>query len=279
MNTSDAPLVSVVMPVYNGERFLAEAIESVLDQTLPDFELIVIDDGSTDATASILEQYTRRDTRIRVVTHKVAHGYGGEKASNAAYKLAKGKYIAKLDADDIAHPARLAKQVAFLEENPAFFLVGTFLELIDADGHVTGTRNYPVTHRAIYQNYYYRNGIGHPSVMFQNSVIKGDFYTLRFPALNDYYSFFLLMNAGYQIANLPECLVQYRIHDTNTVFTNLRRNWEINMAIKRSFVDEFGFQPPTLHRILLRLITLGINLLPERFLVRIMNQTRKLINA
>ena len=279
MNTSATPLVSVVMPVYNGERFVAEAIESVLEQTLPDFELIIINDGSTDTTASILEQYARRDTRIRVLTNQVAQGYGGEKASNEAYKLATGKYIAKLDADDIAHPTRLARQVAFLEENPAVFLVGTFLELIDADGHVTGTRNYPVTHQAIFENYYYRNGIGHPSVLFRNGVVPGDFYTLRFPALNDYYSFFLLMNAGHRVANLPEYLVQYRIHDANTVFANLRRNWAINMAIKQSFVDDFGFLPPASHRILLRLMTLGINLLPEGFLIRIMNRSRKLLNA
>jgi len=267
------------MPVYNGERFLAEAIESVLNQSYGAFELIIINDGSTDRTASITDQYARQDTRIRVLTNETAQGFGGEKASNSAYKLATGKYIAKLDADDIAHPARLSKQVAFLDQNPDIFLVGSFLELIDITGQVTGQRKYPVNHQSIYQNFYYKSGIGHPSVMFRNGVVETDFYALRFPALNDYYSFFLLMKAGHRVANLPEYLVQYRIHDANTVFTNLPHKWAVNMAIKQSFVREFGYKAPLHHRLLLQLITLGITVLPERFLIRIMNQTRKILNA
>jgi len=267
------------MPVYNGERYLAQAIESVLSQTFTNIEVIIINDGSTDSTPIILDQFARRDSRIRIITNQMAQGYGGEKASNTAYKLAKGRYVAKLDADDIAHPTRLAKQVDFLEKNPDLFLTGTFLEIIDANGQVTSTREYPVTHRAIHRNYYYRNGIGHPSVMFRNGVIEGDFYTLRFPALNDYYSFFCLMEAGHTMANLPEYLVQYRIHDANTVFTDMRRKWTTNMAIKQSFIDDFGFVAPLAHRLVLQLITVAVNLLPERFLLRIMSQTRKFLNA
>ena len=279
MTTSNTPLVSVIMPVYNGERFLAQAIGSVMTQTLSDFELIIINDGSTDATATILADYARLDRRITVISNAVAQGYGGEKASNSAYRMAKGRYIAKLDADDVAHPARLARQVDFLEKHPDIFLAGTFLEIIDASGRVTGTREYPVAHEAIYRNYYYRNCLGHPSVMFRNGVVNGDFYTLRFPSLNDYYSFFLLMQAGHKVANIPDYLVQYRVHDANTVFTDLRQKWTANMAIKRSFVQDFGYVPPLLHRFLLRFITAGIHLLPESFLLTIMNRTRKLLNA
>ena len=279
MNPLSTPLVSVIMPVYNGERYVAQAIDSILAQTLTDFELILVNDGSTDSTAGILDRYARQTSKIRVITNNVALGYGGEKASNAAYQLAKGRFVAKLDADDIAHPTRLAKQVAFLNANPAVFLVGSFMELIDADGRVTGTREYPVTHPAIYQAFYYRSTIAHPSIMFRNGVITGDFYQLRFPALNDYYSFFCLMQAGHQMANLPDYLVQYRIHDANTVFTDLKRKWAINMRIKRSFVDDFGYKAPVMHQALLQLITAGIRAFPEPFLIRIMNRTRKLFNA
>ena len=279
MNTLCTPLVSVIMPVYNGERFLAQAIESILSQTYTNLELIIVNDGSTDSTPAILEQFAYQDSRVRVITNQTAQGYGGEKASNETYKLAKGRYIAKLDADDVAHPTRLAKQVDFLENNPDVFLTGTFLEIIDASGRVTGTREYPVTHQAIHRDYYYRNGIGHPSIMFRNGVVNGDFYQLRFPALNDYYSFFSLMETGHKMANLPEYLVQYRIHDANTVFTDLRRKWATNMAIKQSFISDFGFTAPLSHWFLLQLITVGINLLPERFLLRVMSQTRKFLNA
>ncbi len=279
MDASTSPLVSVIMPVYNGERFLAAAIESVLAQSLTDFELIIVNDGSTDSTAAMLAQYARKDARISLITNEVAQGYGGEKASNMAYKMAKGKYIAKLDADDVAHSSRLAKQVAFLNTNPTVFLVGSFLEIIDAQGHTTGTRQYPLTHKGIYQAFYYRSTIGHPSIMFRNHLLTGDFYQLRFPALNDYYSFFCLMKAGYKVANLPEYLVQYRIHDSNTVFTDLRRKWAVNMDIKQSFVEDFGYKASLKHRLLLKLLTIGINLGSEKFLIRIMDKTRKLFNA
>ena len=279
MITSDTPLVSVIMPVHNGERYLAQAIESVLHQTILNFELLIINDGSTDSTATILERYAHQDSRIKVITNDVAQGYGGEKASNLAYRMAKGRYIAKLDADDVAHPTRLAKQVAFLDNHPSIFLVGSFLEIIDANGCVTSTREYPTTHQAIYQTFYYRNAIGHPSIMFRNGVISGDFYQLRFPALNDYYSLFCLMDMGHQLANLPEYLVQYRIHDSNTVFTDLRRKWAVNMSIKQSFVNDFNYSASLTHQVLLQLITLGIRAFPERFLIRIMNRTRKLFKA
>ncbi|TAE34119.1 MAG: glycosyltransferase [Cytophagales bacterium] len=267
------------MPVHNGERYLAQAIESVLNQSFTNFEMLIVNDGSNDSTAAILEEYAYRDKRIRILTNKAAQGYGGEKASNGAYKLAKGQYVAKLDADDVARPDRLAKQVAFLNNNPTIFLVGSFLEIIDTNGKVTSSREYPTGHQDIYQSFYYRNPIGHPSIMFRNGLIKGDFYQLRFPALNDYYSFFRLIQAGYPMANIPEYLVQYRIHDSNTVFTDLRRKWKINMSIKRSFIDDYKFRPSFVDKLLLSIITLTVNSLPEKFLVSVMNQARKILKA
>lgn len=258
------------MPVHNGERFLAEAIESILSQTFSDFEFLLVDDGSTDASANIIRKYAAQDLRIRILTNAVAQGFGGEKASNSAYKQARGQYIAKLDADDIAYPQRLERQLNFLETNPDIFLVGSWLTLIDTHGRVIGKRHYPTDPDDILREFYYRNCIGHPSIMFRNNVITGDFYSLRFAALNDYYSHFVHMQAGLKMANLPEYLVQYRVHDSNTTFSGLKRQWAINMEIKQSFVRDFAYRPPILHQSALTLITLLIDTLPDVWLDRLL---------
>jgi glycosyltransferase involved in cell wall biosynthesis len=111
---SSAPLVSVVMSVFNGQAFLSEAVESILQQTLRDFEFVVIDDGSTDGTGDILSTFVERDKRMRVFRQE---NQGRPKSLNDGIALASGKYIARMDADDIALPDRLGKQVDFMERN------------------------------------------------------------------------------------------------------------------------------------------------------------------
>ena len=274
----DTPLVSVIMPVYNGERYLAQAIESVLSQSYRQLELLILDNGSSDGTATIIADYARRDQRVRPLWEPTPLGYGGEIASNVASHWAKGAFIAKLDADDVAMPDRLAKQVDYLTANPDVFLVGSQLTLIDQLGRVTGTRKYPVTHEEIYHEFYLRFPIANPAVMYRNEL-KADLYQIRFSHFNDYYSLFRLMRAGYRMYNLPESLTAYRIHTTNTVFTNLRAKWRSNVAIKQSFIREFGYVAPWWHRAKIAAITSAINLLPESVLVKSMNKARQLINA
>ncbi|WP_157618449.1 glycosyltransferase family 2 protein [Spirosoma spitsbergense] len=280
MTTPDGPLVSVIMPVYNGERFLGQAIESILDQSYKQLELIIINNGSTDNTATILETYAQKDRRITILFHPEPLGHAGEAASNLASRHAKGQYIAKLDADDVAVPNRIEKQVTFLEANPTIFLVGSYLELIDSQGNKVGVRRYPLTSEAIYSEFYLRFPVANPAIMYRNGVVAGDFYTLRHKSFtDDYYSLFVHLHNGLLFANLPEPLTLYRVHDSNTVFTNLRKKWMINLGVKKAFVHDFGYHPPWNHRIRIRLITLFINTLPEKMLVKFMNQARQLLNA
>ncbi len=136
-----APLVSVVMPVYNGERFIAEAIESVLGQGYRHFELLIVDDGSTDGTREVIARY--RDGRIRLIVQKSNRGLIHSR--NNAIAGARGEYIAFLDSDDTACRTRLAKQVAFLESNPDYAMVGAWVDVIDEQGRLTDI----VVHRAL----------------------------------------------------------------------------------------------------------------------------------
>src|SRR5262249_10266218 len=115
------PKVSVAMSVHNGERFLAEATDSILGQTFRDFELILVDDGSTDGSGAIADAYQRKDTRVRVI-HQ--HKFGLVAALNQACEQARGEYIARMDADDVAIPDRLVRQVAFMDAHPEVAVLG-----------------------------------------------------------------------------------------------------------------------------------------------------------
>src|SRR5207237_7493623 len=122
-----APRVSVLLPVWNGEAFLEQAMESILRQTLSSFELIVIDDGSTDRTAAIADEFASRDDRVRVLRRP----HEGLSATlNAGIAAARGEYVARMDADDISVPDRLQKQVAYLDAHPGSVALGTWIEVL-----------------------------------------------------------------------------------------------------------------------------------------------------
>src|SRR5262249_39912793 len=135
-----SPAVSVVMSVFNGERYLDEAIGSILSQTFRDFEFIVIDDGSTDSTPQIFAGYPKTDPRT--VVHRQAH-QGIIAALNAGCSLARGGYIARMDADDVALPERLQRQVEYLESCPKVGVVGSSINIIDADGKLVSITTFP----------------------------------------------------------------------------------------------------------------------------------------
>src|SRR5690606_37374672 len=128
------PRVTVLLAVHNGERYIQEAIDSILAQTFGDFELLIVNDGSTDATRDLVLSYS--DDRIRLVDND--HNIGLPKSLNRGLRLAKGRYIARLDADDISEPDRLAAQVSFLQANPDVAMVGSWYRKIDGEGNTLG---------------------------------------------------------------------------------------------------------------------------------------------
>jgi glycosyltransferase involved in cell wall biosynthesis len=125
------PLISVLMAVHNGERFLAEAVQSILDQTLPDFEFLIVDDGSTDRTPFLLDDFARRDSRVRVLPQA---NQGLTQSLNTLLGEARSEFIARMDADDVSHPERFAAQVDYLRRHPACAAVGTGAVVVDATG-------------------------------------------------------------------------------------------------------------------------------------------------
>lgn len=199
------PAVSVVMSVYNGERFLREAIDSILNQTFTDFEFIIVNDGSTDGTGEILESY--RDERIILVTQD---NVGLTKALNNGIALARGKYIARQDADDISKPERLEKQVAFMEAHPVVGLLGTRFEAIDEKGQVTRLAYLQENNKVLQARLLEINQFSHGSVMIRKEALdKVGLFRDFFKYAQDY-DLWLRIAEQYEVANLPEFLFCYR---------------------------------------------------------------------
>jgi NAD(P)-dependent dehydrogenase (short-subunit alcohol dehydrogenase family) len=205
-----APRVSVVLPVWNGERFLVRAIESVLSQTFTSLELLVIDDGSTDETAAIARGFAARDARVVVVTRE--HG-GVAQALNAGIAAARGQYIARMDADDVSFPSRLQRQIEFLDARPDCVAVGTAVEIIDEIGEHVGTKTFAETHDEIESELIGgTSAIAHPTVLARRDalVAVGGYELDRYPS-EDYDLWIRLVEKG-QLANLREPLLAYRRH-------------------------------------------------------------------
>jgi glycosyltransferase involved in cell wall biosynthesis len=215
MESTGDPIVSVLLPVFNGGRYLAEAVESILNQTFRNFEMLIIDDGSTDQTPGILRSFAARDPRIRVVT-KPNEGY--TKALLAGLSLARGKYIARMDADDISHPDRFAAQVAFLDENPACAVVGSAIRIIDPEGDPLSHRRYPLAHSEIDFAHVYKGecSLAHPSTMIRRSSLdEAGGYRPEFEPAEDFELWTRLGEKG-ELANLPSELLSYRLHPKST---------------------------------------------------------------
>ena len=201
------PKISVIMPVYNAEKYLNEAIDSILNQTFGDFELIIINDGSTDSSVEIIKNYN--DSRIRFIDNKTNEIY--MKRLNEGIELAHGEYIARMDADDISLPQRFEKQVEFLDKNPDIGIVGTFWKSFGAEECVVELPQFPAEVQVFS---IFHSPFGHPSVMFRKSFF--DKYGLRYdencPYAEDYDLWTKALNY-FGGANIGEVLLNYRVHE------------------------------------------------------------------
>lgn len=229
-----APLVSVVMSVYNGEKYLRESIESILNQTFTDFEFIILDDGSVDDTKNIIKNY--KDDRIVLISHE---NQGLVSSLNKGIKMAKGKYIARQDADDISMTNRLQKQVEHLERYPETELLGTCFRYIDEQSKTTGasvilpTRSLDLKARMLFSN-----AFGHGTTMFSKSVFNQvGGYREKYGA-NEDFDLWRRIAYGYTIANLPDILYSYRVNPEG-IISNVGISYknDFESIIKENWTD------------------------------------------
>lgn len=208
------PRVSVVMPVYNGERFLAAAVESILSQTFSDFEFIIVDDGSIDRTAEILATYAHRDSRVRVV--RMTTNRGVTVALNNGIRLSRGELIARMDADDVSLPNRFERQVQYLAAHPDIAVVGSWFYPIDRDGRRSGVHYYPIEPGLVAWSMLFYNSLAHPTVMMRRSAIDvAVAYNEEYKNVEQDYDLFSRLSHVKRLANIPEPLLLYRSWEGN----------------------------------------------------------------
>lgn len=200
------PQLSVVLPCYNAAAFLQQAIDSVLKQTFRDFELIIVDDGSTDDSAKIIAK--QNDSRIQIIRNEKNQGL--IRTLNAGIASAKGKYIARMDADDVSRPERFEKQIAFLERNPATGVCGAWMHMIHNN---TVYKHRYLASDTIKSALVFNNPIVHPSVMMRKTIFENTahVYSTDYPHGEDYALWIsLLGKTGFAV--LDEPLIEYRAH-------------------------------------------------------------------
>lgn len=240
------PEISVLMSVYNGEAFLRDSIDSVLRQTFRDFELVVVNDGSTDATQRILDEYT--DPRIRTFTFEENQGVGA--ALHFGLNQTVGKYVAKADADDIHAPERLYKQKKYLDEHPDMDLVKAFIRYFPHDREAEETvrfKNYK-TFREGFKNgitssedlsekIYWTCCIPHTTIMARSEPMKRIQYDPLLRVGEDYKLFYEMNKSGYRMGTIEEVLVDMRVSNDSTTVRMDSVFWETIYRIKKREID------------------------------------------
>ncbi len=213
------PLVSVLLPVYNADRYIAQAIESILNQTLTNFELLIIDDGSTDGSAQILQAYAAQDQRIRLL---VRENRGLISTLNEMLQQAKGEFLARMDADDLSLPDRLQQQVQFLQQHPEVVCVGGAFDLIDPQGRTVQWIPMPQSNAEIQQMLLIgRTIINHPCALIRRSaLLQIGGYDPEMRTVEDLDMLLKLGEIG-ELANLPEVVLKYRFHPNSVSAQNI----------------------------------------------------------
>lgn len=227
------------MPVYNSERYLKIAIDSVLKQTYRNFELLIFDDGSTDNSLAIIKSY--KDERIKTYHSKTKKGYVVH--LNEGLRRAKGDYIARMDADDICLPQRFEKQINYLKKNKLIVLVGCFGFIINEEGKVVDKLPKPIGPDKIKKSCLYYGPHIHPTIMFRKNVInKVGRYREKYLYVEDIDLYYRLIFSGYKTDNIPEYLFKYRVHpnSTNRYFKekntkSFRLKWETQKQFKLTY--------------------------------------------
>ncbi|MBN1971004.1 MAG: glycosyltransferase [Candidatus Delongbacteria bacterium] len=223
-------LISVIMPVYNGEMYLAEAIDSILNQTFRDFEFIIINDGSSDKTEEIVLSYSD----IRIIYISNVRNLGIAKALNKGISLARGKYIARMDSDDISLAKRFEMQYIFMEKNQDIDICGSWIKAFWKKNEIW---KYPSMHEAIKVNMLFNSSIAHPVAMIRKSFFNEFKYDDNYDKAEDYFLWVRTIKS-HKFHNIKQVLLKYRIHDLQT---EKREQLEQTNNIRRFLLNSIGF--------------------------------------
>ncbi len=233
---NETPEISLIMSVYNGEEYLSEAVESVLNQTFKRFELIVINDCSTDKTGEILDRYAKLDNRVKVYTNE--ENLRLPSSLNKGMEYASGKYIARMDADDICLPERLEKQYDFMEKNPNIALSSCRFMTLKKGVISSGGCGGKTDSESVKALLLVTNPILHPGIIAKADVIKSLGYDKNFTCTEDMELWTRFIMAGYEVRIMPEYLMIYRLHDKQITETTLEKQHKEVAEIQKRYYAE-----------------------------------------
>lgn len=239
---SKKPLISVVMPVYNAGDFLAEAVRSILNQSYRRLELIMVNDASTDNSWKIMESFAKRSKRIKIFRNK--KNMGVSETVKKAISKAKGDYIARMDADDIAFPNRLKKQLTYLLAHKNVVAVGGQCRLIDKEGQLIGKKEFPLKAQEVYDYSFKFVPVQQPTLMIDRKRLPVDFQFYRdgMNTAEEVELFFKLFQYG-KIENLPDFVLKYRLHSHNLSLKNLKQTFILTFYSRLKAVFAYGYRP------------------------------------
>ena len=264
-------LVSVITPAYNVERYISDAIESILAQSFRDFEYVVIDDCSTDRTWEIIQSYAKKDSRIRASRNEKNLGIAGNR--NAGLRQARGKYIVWQDADDLSVPLRIKKQLVLMEAHPEVGIVGGFIEMFDERGS-RGVRMYAPDDASVRRTIFRYSPVAQPASMVRKACFDevGEF-DLRYPPAEDLDISFRI-GVRHKFANLQEVMIRYREHPASSTFTRLRKIETSTLEIRKKFAKSGYYYMTISDRLYNLLQAISIWTVPPRLKIWVFDKIR-----
>lgn len=250
------PLVSIVIPVHNGEKYIKESIDSCLNQTYNNIEIIVVDDKSEDRTLEILKEYGQKLTVIPV---EKQNGLGN--VINIGIRKSRGKYIARMDADDIMYPTRIEKQVQYLESNTNCVAIGGQIDIINENSKITGHRDYAIDDRDIKKNRFLFQPFAHPAVTLRKSTVEDiGSYPENMWKVEDV-KFFLILSTKGEFHNLEDTVLKYRMTFKTESQSKMLDHFKKTNEIRNWAIKELKIKPTVREYIIWNIQKVGVYIL------------------
>lgn len=261
------------MPVYNAEKFVTQAVESILNQTYEKFELIIIDDASTDSTSKILKDFKKKDKRITLIRNK--ENLGVTKSLNIAVAKAVGKYIVRMDADDWSYPDRFELQVKLMQDHPEVVVSGSYVEVCDSRLKTKYTRKYHLDDTTIRKHIFRYSPFAHPATIWKTNVLKKERYNETITTCQDYELYFRVGKIG-KFMNLDKPLLKLRLHEGSVSVIKNDLQWKNTVLIRFNAVLMLGYVMSNFDKIYSFLQEICIAVLPVNLRFILFNFLRRL---
>ena len=268
------PLVSIVIPVHNGEKYIKESIDSCLNQTYNNIEIIVVDDKSEDNTLKILKEY---GDKLIVLPVEKQNGLGN--VINIGIKESKGKYIARMDADDIMYLSRIQQQVEYLESSPNCVAIGGQIDIIDENSNITSHREYAIEDRDIKKNRFLFQPFAHPAVTLRKSTVEEiDLYPENMWKVEDV-KFFLILSTKGEFHNLEDTVLKYRMTFKTQSQSKMLDHFKKTNEVRNWAIKDLDIKPTVREYVIWNIQKIGVrvlSILPSTLFMKSFELFRKL---